>query len=350
MSTTSQTAEANTAPGSGASSGAPAGEGPTRLLLLDGHSLAFRAFYALPAENFSTASGQHTNAVYGFLSMVANLVTEEEPTHLAVAFDVSRATLHRTAEYPEYKSTRSAAPEEFKGQVELIQEALVALGVRTLSLEGHEADDIIATLATHSGGAETLICTGDRDALQLVSDEVTVLYPVKGVSELARFTPSAVEAKYGVTPAQYPDVAALRGDTSDNLPGVPKVGDKTAAKWITQYGTLSELIAHADEVKGKVGESFREHLPQVQLNRRITELTRDLDLGVEIRDLVRATPERADVNALFDRLEFGPQARDRFLSAFLPEGAPQPAAEVELEQAAVLHAGEVSDWLAAHAP
>ncbi|MDN4506697.1 DNA polymerase I [Dietzia maris] len=350
MSTTSQTAEANTAPGSGATSGATAGEGPTRLLLLDGHSLAFRAFYALPAENFSTASGQHTNAVYGFLSMVANLVTEEEPTHLAVAFDVSRATLHRTAEYPEYKSTRSAAPEEFKGQVELIQEALVALGVRTLSLEGHEADDIIATLATHSGGAETLICTGDRDALQLVSDEVTVLYPVKGVSELARFTPSAVEAKYGVTPAQYPDVAALRGDTSDNLPGVPKVGDKTAAKWITQYGTLSELIAHADEVKGKVGESLREHLPQVQLNRRITELTRDLDLGVEIRDLVRATPERADVNALFDRLEFGPQARDRFLSAFLPEGAPQPAAEVELEQAAVLHAGEVSDWLAAHAP
>ncbi|KAA0917338.1 DNA polymerase I [Dietzia sp. ANT_WB102] len=348
MSTTSQTAEARTDPS--AAPAATEADGPARLLLLDGHSLAFRAFYALPAENFSTASGQHTNAVYGFLSMVANLVTEEVPTHLAVAFDVSRATLHRTAEYPEYKSTRSAAPEEFKGQVELIQEALVALGVRTLSLEGHEADDIIATLATQAGGAETLICTGDRDALQLVSDEVTVLYPVKGVSELARFTPEAVKAKYGVTPTQYPDVAALRGDTSDNLPGVPKVGDKTAAKWITQYGSLSELIAHADEVKGKVGESFRDHLPQVQLNRRITELSRDLDLGVELTDLVRATPERADVNALFDRLEFGPQARDRFLSAFLPEGAPEPAAEVELEQASVLHSGEVSDWLAAHAP
>ena len=345
MSTTSQTAEASTA-----TTGADGADGPTRLLLLDGHSLAFRAFYALPAENFSTASGQHTNAVYGFLSMVANLVTTEEPTHLAVAFDVSRATLHRTAEYPEYKSTRSATPEEFKGQVELIQEALVALGVRTLSLEGHEADDIIATLATRSDGAETLICTGDRDALQLVTDKVTVLYPVKGVSELARFTPESVEAKYGVTPAQYPDVAALRGDTSDNLPGVPKVGDKTAAKWITQYGSLSELIAHADEVKGKVGESFREHLPQVQLNRRITELARDLDLGVEIGDLVRELPERADVNALFDRLEFGPQARDRFLTAFLPDGAPEPVAEIELEQAAVLHAGEVSDWLAAHAP
>ncbi|AWH97280.1 DNA polymerase I [Dietzia psychralcaliphila] len=319
-------------------------------MLLDGHSLAFRAFYALPAENFSTASGQHTNAVYGFLSMVANLVTTEEPTHLAVAFDVSRATLHRTAEYPEYKSTRSAAPEEFKGQVELIQEALVALGVRTLSLEGHEADDIIATLATQAEGADTLICTGDRDALQLVSDAVTVLYPVKGVSELARFTPEAVEAKYGVTPAQYPDVAALRGDTSDNLPGVPKVGDKTAAKWIVQYGSLSELIAHADEVKGKVGESFREHLPQVQLNRRITELTRDLDLGVQLDELTRRLPERSDVNALFDRLEFGPQARDRFLSAFLPEGAPEPVPEIEIEQAAVLRAGEVSDWLAAHAP
>ncbi|WP_413464396.1 DNA polymerase I [Dietzia sp. PP-33] len=345
MSIASETAEVSTS-----STAAVEKVGPTRLLLLDGHSLAFRAFYALPAENFSTASGQHTNAVYGFLSMVANLVTTEEPTHLAVAFDVSRATLHRTAEYPEYKSTRSAAPEEFKGQVELIQEALVALGVRTLSLEGHEADDVIATLATQASGADTLICTGDRDALQLVSDSVTVLYPVKGVSELARFTPESVEAKYGVTPAQYPDVAALRGDTSDNLPGVPKVGDKTAAKWIVQYGSLSELIAHADEVKGKVGESFREHLPQVQLNRRITELTRDLDLGVEIDELARRLPERADVNALFDRLEFGPQARDRFLSAFLPEGAPEPVAAIELEQSAVLHAGEVSDWLAAHAP
>ena len=345
MSTTSQTVESRTTPAATAD-----GDEPSRLLLLDGHSLAFRAFYALPAENFSTASGQHTNAVYGFLSMVANLVTTEKPTHLAVAFDVSRATLHRTAEYPEYKSTRSAAPEEFKGQVELIQEAMAALGVRTLSLEGHEADDLIATLATQAAGVDTLICTGDRDAFQLVSDSVTVLYPVKGVSELARFTPEAVEAKYGVTPTQYPDVAALRGDSSDNLPGVPKVGDKTAAKWIVQYGSLSDLIAHADEVKGKVGESFREHLPQVQLNRRITELTRDLDLGVEIDDLARHEPERADVNALFDRLEFGPQARDRFLTAFLPEGVPEPVAEVELEQAAVLHAGEVSDWLAAHAP
>src|SRR5699024_6468983 len=304
VSTTSQNA-ASTVTGSVA---AESGEGAERLLLLDGHSLAFRAFYALPAENFSTASGQHTNAVYGFLSMVANLVTTEKPTQLAVAFDVSRATLQRTAEYPEYKSTRSAAPEEFKGQVELIREALVALGVRTISLEGHEADDVIATIATRATGAETLICTGDRDAFQLVSDSVTVLYPVKGVSELARYTPEAVEAKYGVTPAQYPDVAALRGDSSDNLPGVPKVGDKTAAKWIVQYGTLSELIAHADEVKGKVGESFREHLPQVQLNRRITELSRDLDLGVEIDDLARDLPERADVNALFDKLEFGPQA------------------------------------------
>ena len=349
MSITSKTSEPGTAHSSDDSSGTEGG-GPSRLLLLDGHSLAFRAFYALPAENFSTASGQHTNAVYGFLSMVANLVTEEEPTHLAVAFDVSRATLQRTAEYPEYKSTRSAAPEEFKGQIELIQEALAALGVRTLALEGHEADDIIATLATNAGAEDVLICTGDRDAFQLVTDTVTVLYPVKGVSELARYTPEAVEAKFGVTPTQYPDVAALRGDTSDNLPGVPKVGDKTAAKWITQYGSLSELIAHADEVRGKVGESFREHLPQVQLNRRITELTRDLDLGVDIADLVRATPERGEVNALFDRLEFGPQARDRFLSAFLPEGVPEPAAEIEMEQASVLHAGEVSDWLAAHAP
>src|SRR5699024_10174878 len=151
--------------------------------------------------------------------------------------DVSHATLQRTAEYPEYKSTRSAAPEEFKGQNELVREAHVARVARTIALEGHEADGVIATIATRAAVAETLICTGERDACHLVSDTVTVSYPVKGVSELARYTPEAVEAKYGVTPAQYPDVAALRGDSADNLPGVPKVGDKTAAKWIVQYGT-----------------------------------------------------------------------------------------------------------------
>lgn len=325
------------------------GANEQRILLIDGHAMAFRAFFALPADGFSDGRGQATNAVYGFTRMIINVVASEQPTHVAVAFDLPGGTF-RDRIYDQYKAGREVTPPEFHGQIALIQQVLDALGVSWFTVEDYEADDIIATLATgatHSGDARILICTGDRDALQLVSDAVTVLYPVKGVSELARFTPEAVEAKYGVTPAQYPDVAALRGDNSDNLPGVPKVGDKTAAKWITQYGSLSELIAHADEIKGKVGESFREHLPQVQLNRRITELTRDLDLGVELADLVRSTPERGDVNALFDRLEFGPQARDRFLSAFLPEGAPEPAAEVALEQASLLHAGEVSDWLAA---
>ena len=322
----------------------------SRLLLLDGHSLAFRAFYALPAENFSTSAGQHTNAVYGFLSMVANLVNGEAPTHIAVAFDVSRSSLRRTAEYPEYKATRSAAPEEFAGQIDLIKDALEALGVATLAVEGHEADDIIATLATAAQprGAEVSICTGDRDALQLVTDDITVLYPIKGVSELARFTPESVEAKYGVTPEQYPDVAALRGDNSDNLPGVPKVGDKTAAKWITQYGDLSSLIEHADEIKGKVGDSFREHLAQVQLNRRITELDRLVELDRGLDELAPDEPSRPDVTAVFDRLELGAQLRDRLYAAFGDESAPEES-EAELEQAEIVGSGQVSNWLAAHA-
>jgi len=323
--------------------------------LLDGHSLAFRAFYALPAENFSTSSGQHTNAGFGFLSMLANIVRDEQPTHIAAAFDVSRATLQRTAEFPEYKANRSAAPAEFAGQVELIQETLDAMGVPRLQLEGHEADDVIATLATRAepGGMDTLICSGDRDSLQLVTEHVTVLYPKKGVSELTRFTPEEVEAKYGLTPAQYPDFAALRGDPSDNLPGIPRVGEKTASKWITKYGTLSELVAHADEITGKVGESLREHLAQVQLNRRITEMTRDLELGVEPAGLAMPELDRSALTVVFDRLEFGQQLRDRLYAAFTGAGAgvahEPEATAVEAERAVVLGPGAVSDWLGAHA-
>jgi len=205
----------------------------SRLLLLDGHSLAYRAFFALPAENFSTKTGQHTNAVYGFTSMLINLLRDEEPTHVAVAFDISRRTF-RVEEYPEYKAGRSATPDEFKGQVSLLHEVLDALRIRYVESEGYEADDIIATLATLATAqdVEVLICSGDRDAIQLVTDKVTLLYPVKGVSELTRLTPAAVEAKYGVPPERYSDLAALVGESSDNLPGVPGVGPKTAAKWI----------------------------------------------------------------------------------------------------------------------
>ncbi|HKM24732.1 MAG TPA: 5'-3' exonuclease H3TH domain-containing protein, partial [Corynebacterium sp.] len=225
--------------------------------------MAFRAFYALPAENFSTTGGQHTNAVYGFLSMLANILAEEQPGHVAVAFDVGRKTF-RTEMFPEYKAQREASPPEFKGQVDILQEVLETLGIQTLSMENYEADDILATLATAAEplGYETLIITGDRDYLQLVSDNVTVLYPMRGVSNLHRFTPAAVEEKYGLTPQQYPDFAALRGDPSDNLPNIPGVGEKTATKWIQQYGTLANLLDHADEIRGKVGDNLRERLDQ----------------------------------------------------------------------------------------
>ena len=250
-----------------------------RLLLIDGHSVAYRAFFALPVENFSTTTGQHTNAVFGFTSMLINVLRDEKPTHVGVAFDVSRKTF-RSEEYADYKGNRSKSPAEFTGQISLIKDVLEALGVTTFEKDGFEADDIIGTLTTQAtaAGMEVLICTGDRDAFQLVSDATTVLYPRKGVSDLARFTPTAVEEKYGVTPDHYPDLAALVGETSDNLPGVPGVGPKTAAKWIGSYGTLDALVADVGQVPGKAGESLREHLDDVLRNRRINALVCDLDL------------------------------------------------------------------------
>ena len=318
-----------------------------RLLLLDGHSLAYRAFYALPVENFSTTTGQPTNAVYGFTAMLINLLRDEEPTHLAVAFDVSRATF-RTDAYAEYKAGRSETPTDFRGQVSLIQEVLDALRIPTLLVEGYEADDIIATLTVQAvaAGLDVLICTGDRDALQLVNDHVTVLYPRKGVSEMTRFTPAEVRAKYDLTPSQYPDFAALRGDPSDNLPGIPGVGEKTAAKWVREYGSLDELVARVDTVGGKVGVALRENLGSVIRNRQLTELVQDVPLALGVNDLARASWERDDVHKLFDNLQFR-VLRDRLFATLT---APQPEAddgfEVDLTR---LDTGAVADWLDAHA-
>ena len=250
-----------------------------RLLLLDGHSLAYRAFFALPVENFSTTTGQPTNAVYGFTSMLINILRDEQPTHLAVAFDVGRKTF-RSEIYAEYKANRSESPTDFRGQVSLVQEVLGALRVPVITAENYEADDVIATLTVQAveHGMDVLIATGDRDALQLVNPHVTVLYPRKGVSDLTRFTPEEVETKYGLSPAQYPDFAALRGDPSDNLPSIPSVGEKTAAKWVREYGSLDALVDQVDTVKGKVGEKLREHLSSVMQNRRLTELDRAVPL------------------------------------------------------------------------
>ena len=318
-----------------------------RLLLIDGHSMAFRAFYALPAENFSTTGGQHTNAVYGFLSMLANIVAEEKPDSMAVAFDVGRKTF-RTEMFPEYKAQREAAPEEFRGQVELIREVLQTLGITTLSRENFEADDIVATLATEATDYDTLIVTGDRDYLQLVNDTTTVLYPMRGVSTLHRFTPAAVEEKYQLTPAQYPDFAALRGDPSDNLPGVPKVGEKTATKWILQYGSLDELVAHADEIKGVAGQNFRDRIEQVKMNRTLTQMITDMDLEVGPDDLAFKGAAVAEVAAKFDELEFGTNLRERVLAAIpndggsAPEAQPADAPTVTVDE---LNPGELASWL-----
>ncbi|WP_101257716.1 DNA polymerase I [Streptomyces barkulensis] len=324
-----------------------------RLLLLDGHSLAYRAFFALPEENFSTTTGQPTNAIYGFASMLANTLRDEDPTHLAVAFDVSRTTW-RTQEFADYKANRSKSPDGFKGQVELIGELLDAMGVRRFAVEGFEADDIIATLATQAvaEGFHVSIVTGDRDSLQLVNDATTVLYPTRGVSELTRFTPGKVEEKYGLTPEQYPDFAALRGDPSDNLPGIPGVGEKTAAKWIRQFGSLTELLERADEVKGKVGEKLRDHLDSVRLNRRLTALVCDVELPAGPADLARAPYDRGALEVVLDALEFRNTGfRDR-LYAVDPGASGQeeaaPADGVEVD-GVVAGAGELAPWLAEHA-
>ncbi|MEY9966426.1 DNA polymerase-1 [Streptacidiphilus sp. MAP12-16] len=327
-----------------------------RLLLLDGHSMAYRAFYAFPAENFATTTGQPTNAVYGFTSMLANILRDETPSHFAVAFDVSRKTF-RAGIYPEYKATRSSSPEEFRGQVELVSELLDTMRVPHLRLAEFEADDIIATLATRAAaeGFEVLILTGDRDALQLVTDDVTVLYPTKGVSEMTRYTPEKVFEKYGVTPAQYPDLAALRGDPSDNLPGIPGVGEKTAAKWISQYGSFAELVAHADEVKGKIGEKLRGGLDAVKLNRELTELVRDVELSLTVDDLGRRPYDRDATMELLEALEFRNQAlRDRLFA--VDPGAAEPGAAIqaaapgiEVQGEMLTAEGTLAAWLAEHA-
>ena len=329
-----------------AASGSPTSSERPRLLLIDGHSIAYRAFFALPVENFSTSTGQHTNAVYGFTSMLINVLRDERPTHLCVAFDVSRQTF-RTEVYGEYKANRSASPDEFKGQVALVKDVLDALNVTHCELDGYEADDIIGTLSTRAAAAgfEVLVCTGDRDALQLVSDQVTVLYPRKGVSDLARMTPAAVEEKYFVTPARYPELAALVGETSDNLPGIPGVGPKTAAKWLTAYDGLENLVRRNAEVAGKAGVSLREHLADVLRNREVNALVRTLELPVTLADLERQPWNREAVHELFDALEFR-VLRERLLET-LPQEEESTEGGFELV-GDVLAPGQVREWLAQH--
>ncbi|MGH3909910.1 MAG: 5'-3' exonuclease H3TH domain-containing protein, partial [Pseudonocardiaceae bacterium] len=291
--------------------------------------------------------GQTTNAVYGFTSMLINLLRDEQPTHVAAAFDVSRKTF-RAETYAPYKANRTTTPDEFRGQVSLIQDVLATLGIPVLTKENYEADDLIATLVTRAepAGYQVLVCTGDRDALQLVSEQVTVLYPRKGVSELTRFTPAEVAERYGLTPRQYPDYAALRGDPSDNLPGIPGVGDKTAAKWVREFGSLSSLVDRVDEVKGKVGDALREHLASVLLNRQLTELVRNVDIPAAPADLALQPWDRDAVHRLFDELEFR-VLRDRLFATL---STPEPEAEEGFEvRGAAIEPGALTAWLDTHA-
>ena len=318
-----------------------------KLLLLDGHSLAYRAFFALPVENFSTQTGQPTNAVFGFTSMLINMLRDEKPTHIVVAFDVSRQSF-RTEKYAEYKAGRAETPQPFKGQVSLVKEVLEALRIQVVEKPGYEADDVIGTLACQArdAGMEVVISTGDRDAFQLAGEHVTILYPVRGVSEVWRMTPAAIEEKYCVPPEQYRDKAALVGETSDNLPGVPGVGDKTAAKWIQQYGGLDGIIAHADEIKGKAGESLRAHLADVMRNYDLNGLVCDLELPVRPEDVKWHGWDREAVHQVFDALEFR-VLRERLYSYL---EAVEPEAESGFDLAgSVLGSGEVAGWLAEHA-
>ena len=317
--------------------------------------MAFRAFYALPPDNFVTATGQHTNAVYGFVSMLTRLLETERPTHIAVAFDVSRHSF-RTEEYPEYKGTRDATPEEFKGQVELIREVLDAMGIVSLSREGFEADDILATLAYRAGheGATVLVVSGDRDSFQTVTDNVTVLYPGTGPGDLRRMTPQAVEDKYGVPPHRYPEIAAIVGETSDNLPGVPGVGPKTAAQWINKFDGLDNLLARADEIGGKRGAALREHMDDVVRNRRLNRLLTDMDLEVSLSDLARRPTDIAAVDRLFDSLEFGRlRTKVREVAGIgMGEGpvdeTPEPAADVEIKVMVADASTDIVQWAGSH--
>jgi DNA polymerase-1 len=319
-----------------------------RLLLVDGHSLAYRAFHALPVENFSTSTGQATNAVYGFTSMLINVLRDERPTHIAVAFDVSRRSF-RTEQYSEYKAGRSATPGPFLGQISLVQEVLAALRIPVVEKPGFEADDVIATLSCQArdAGFEVLICSGDRDAFQLIGDRVTVLYPVRGVSELSRMDPAAVTQRYGVGPEQYRDLAALVGESSDNLPGIPGVGPKTAAKWITQFGSLDAVVERVDEIKGKAGDSLRAGLADVLRNYELNRLIDDLELPLAVPETVWHGWDREAVHRVFDTLEFR-VLRER-LYQYLD--AVEPEAESGFDLAgAVLHTGEVAAWLTGYAP
>ena len=341
---------------------APGAPRAGRLLLIDGHSMAFRAYYALPVDSFTTSTGQATNAVHGFISMLLSLLEQERPTHLAVAFDLPGGTF-RTRQYPGYKATRDETPRPFIGQIELIEDILAAMGVRAVTAPDYEADDVLATLASRARaeGLEVLVCSGDRDSFQLITENCTVLYPVRGVSALRRMTPARVRERYGVGPERYPHLAALVGETSDNLPGVPGVGPKTAAKWLNLYDGLDGVIAHAGQIRGRAGASLREHLDDVARNRRLNRLVTDVDLGIDpLRDLRPGGAGREELARIMEALELRTLHRraQRVLTFRDAAGSGDGSADPVRERLAALEIavlgrqvepGGVGAWLDRHA-
>jgi len=282
-----------------------AADPPRRLFLLDGHSLSYRAFFALPTS-LATTSGQVTNAVYGFTSMLIKLLAEERPDLIAVAFDVGRPTV-RLEKYAEYKAGRAETPDEFRQQLGLIVEVLETLRIPVIGIEGHEADDAIATLALRAldRGIEVVIVTADRDFFQLVRPGLTVMFNVKGISDIRRYDVDAVTERFGLPPAKYLDYVALKGDASDNIPGVPGVGEKTASKLVQDFGSVEELLRRTDELKkGKLKESIEAAGEQLALNKELAELNTDVDVDLEPEDAVMGDWDVEAVRRLFISLEF----------------------------------------------
>jgi DNA polymerase I len=281
-----------------------AAETPKRLFLLDGHSLSYRAFFALP-PSLATTSGQVTNAVYGFTSMLIKLLTEERPDLIAVAFDVGKPTA-RLEKYAEYKAGRPETPDEFRQQLGLIVEVLETLRIPVIGIEGHEADDAIATLALRAfeQGIEVVVVTADRDFFQLVRRGITVMFNVKGISDIRVYDVDAVTERFGLPPEKYLDYVALKGDASDNIPGVPGVGEKTASKLVQDFGSVEELLQRTDELKGKLKDSIEAAGEQLALNKELAELNTDVDVPIAPEDAVMGEWDVDAVRRLFTSLEF----------------------------------------------
>ncbi|HYY09147.1 MAG TPA: 5'-3' exonuclease H3TH domain-containing protein, partial [Actinomycetota bacterium] len=277
---------------------------PRRLFILDGHSLAYRAFFALPSS-LATTTGQVTNAVYGFTSMLIKLLTEERPDLIAVAFDVGKPVA-RLAMDAEYKAGRRETPEDFRPQLGLIQEVVETLAIPMLLVQDHEADDAIGTLAIRAAeqGIEATIVTADRDFFQLVRPGIDVLFNRRGISEITLMDEAAVEERYGLPPSKYLEYVALKGDTSDNIPGVPGVGEKTATRLVQEYGSVEELLKHTEDLKGRLKANIEAAGDRLILNKDLARIVIDVDLDIEPDDAVMGDWDVDEVRRLFNSLEF----------------------------------------------